>query len=147
MRFEFDGLTYQITFSRERKFVQNPYWRGIVIDEAIPLHREMLEQHPEMVQSKFPYTTARLDVVEQNDPLFPDRWHVLAPEAPYRTATVGCITSDKFHPNAGRIRALRLINRTIPKEMLPAMWLAYNTRKGLRRPLGLHPAAADQAVA
>lgn len=120
MRFTFDGKTYQITFSREFKLVRNPFWIGV---KDAPFS----EAEPEFIKSQWPYTTVRLDVVEQNDPTHPDRWHAVEL---YRTATVGYYHRErsKFSIEQGRIHALHSLMTTIPAGMVAPLWSAYNTR-------------------
>lgn len=127
MRFQFNGKTYEITFQRTYQSVRNPYWRGVVVDGEIICYTD---EHPEYIRSKYPYTTATINIVVEN-PDKPGQWN---PVEEYRTNTVGCLASEPngFSPNRGRVRALRGMNPTLPKEMLPILWDAYNGRN--RRP-------------
>ena len=109
MRFDYNGKTYCISFKRDHKMVPAPNQLEVV------------------KMSKFPYTTANIDIC-QPEPLLGGRLVVVVEG--WRTATVGCWHREKkFSTEKGRVRALRQITRTVPVEMKPLMWNAYNSRR------------------
>lgn len=110
MRFTFKGLTYLIEFQRRAKTV--------VVRNA--------DGTEKFVPGKYPDTVARL---LEEDPAKP-----LAQKV-YREATVGCWHREpNFSLETGRIRALRMITKTIEKGMKPLMWKAYHDRVVTSKP-------------
>jgi hypothetical protein len=105
MIFEFDGKTYLIEFKREYK---------------TRLFHDPETGEESNVKTTHPYTTAFLYETSKEKPLMKQL---------FRTATVGCWHHERYSPEKGRVRALRMITRTIPKEMKPVMWKAYHERR------------------
>ena len=103
MKFEHEGATYFLDFQRDYKQVEVGNTAGEVVRTA----------------SHYPSTTVIL---------WKQRENPLAPEL-YRTATVGCWHKDTFTLEKGRLNAMRLMSRTLSKEMKRKMWASYMNRK------------------
>lgn len=105
MRFDHDGKTYALDFQRDYKLIRLGEINGEVLTAP----------------SRYPYTTARVLEVDQALPVY--EWPV------YRTATVGCWHKEPvFRLERGRLHALRLLSRTLNREMKVKVWDTYMGR-------------------
>ena len=102
MKFEHEGNMYSLDFQRERK---------PVVVGATP------EGEPVQAPSLYPYTTVVL-------------WRKMKDGTLelFRTATVGCWHGEYFTLEKGRLQALRLVSKTLSKELKKKMWAAYMNR-------------------
>ena len=98
MKFDYDGLTYAVGFSRQ--------WFDITQGEEIV--------------NTTPYTTVTIKIVDPGTP--PASW------ATYRTATVGKWKHDQDIRALGRVHALRAVSTTLSKGMRRALWQTYMHR-------------------
>lgn len=104
MKFAFEGKTYVIEFQRRKKqYTRYDFETGLDVP----------------YESTHPYTTATVFVVNPEHP---------RDKTLFRTATVGCWHGDNFSLEKGRTKTLRLITKTISKEMKPVLWKAYHDR-------------------
>lgn len=124
MRFRLDDSVFRIVFRRERKDVEYTTPDG---QRATTL-------------SKNPFTTVFV---------YRDKDGALPGEV-FRTATVGCSTSDTYTAEEGRKAALRAISKTLDKPFKRELWGAYILRprpKSVQKPAssasGSTPSAAD----
>lgn len=131
MIFMHDGQKYSMTFTRRhqqvRVFQDVTETVTVVIDGKevtakvrIPVERQ--------VKSRHPFTTVRLDK------LFSD-----GGRETWKQETVGCIPTDKFDIEDGRVKALQKLNSQIPRDMLKPMWEAYHKRPKQRNQKGNPP--------
>jgi hypothetical protein len=106
MRFTFEGRRYELDFSRERKDV-------VILRDGT--------KHT--IKSLHPYTTVSLK--ERIADALP---------ATVATATVGCLPTDRYSNDLGRVYALRALTQVLTKkhgkskEFKAAMWRAYELR-------------------
>lgn len=109
MRFVFETRLFAIEFRRDYRKIER-------VDENGKLHK---------VQTKFPYTTCNileLDPTSRNEKGFITHKNSKV----FQTATVGAWHKEpNFTLETGRLRALRNVTRTLPKEMRPLVWDAY----------------------
>lgn len=106
MRFQFDDKRYFLTFKRKREHIEITRFG---------------KKHT--ILSQFPYTTVTL-------------WEmgVAGSAVSVEFAKVGCLTSDSYSNEQGRVNALRELNRKLRKlgkseQFRSAMWNAYLTRE------------------
>lgn len=105
MKFTHEGTEYLIEFERQHKTF-------IVYDPIMQADKE--------VPSKWPYTIVR--ILE----LIPGP---IVTYKTYREATVGAWHREPtFSLEKGRLRALALVTRTLPKTMKPLLWKTYMQR-------------------
>lgn len=118
-RFTFDGREYELNFTRDYpkidKFMGNEPITGEPIFER--------------GFSTKPYTTVRILEVDGSVPRA--KWLT------YRMATAGCWHRDNHHKERGRVHALHLVMKTIPRGMWGPIWDTYNRRHRV-------PSLADQ---
>jgi hypothetical protein len=107
VKFAFEGKSYQIQFRRLKK--------------RVAIHDKLVKGVLYPVESTHFFTEGQILEV---DPKAPRKlWKV------FRTATVGAWHKEKkVTGEIGRLRALKLITRTLPKGMKPLMWKAYLDR-------------------
>ena len=96
MRFTVDGRTYAIDFQRDYR--SRDHYEEVAEEQADGTVK--LVTVKTTVKSTYPYTTVK--ILEVDDTIPRKDWKV------YRTYTVGCATSDRFSPEAGRKAALRM---------------------------------------
>lgn len=117
MKFDFEGAKYEIEFSRQH--------RQVVVgaeERTDPVTGEVTTVQVKK-PSKYPYTTVVL-------------WRSAVGRLPgelFRTATCGCWFKERLKPNqslleTGRLRALRMISKTLPVALKREMWRAYMSR-------------------
>lgn len=111
MRFDFNGKTYAIEFKRTLNKVERLDETGQTI----------------VIQKRYPDTTVNIlefdltTVDEKGKPV----------SKVFQTATVGAWNKEpNFSKETGRLRAIHNVMRTLPKEMKPLVWYAYQNRKG-----------------
>lgn len=105
MEFVYQGQQYRIEFSRKHKIVKT--------------FREDGKQTE--VKSKYPFTTAYLQRKINSETM--NGWENVA-----EPATVGCIPTDKFTLESGRLKALKKLTARIAKELREPMWTSYHGR-------------------
>jgi len=103
MRFEYEGHTHFLEFQRQYK--------------DVPVVRRGVTK---VERSKYPYTTAR--VLRASDEAGKKPTELFS-------STVGCLTTDKFSNEAGRIAALRSLTSNLPLKLRVAVWQVYNDRR------------------
>lgn len=105
MKFEFAGRTYALDFTRKK--------------QEVTIVRDGKSQ---TIQSKYPYTTVILYEKTTGAPVVVNK------------ATVGCIPSDTYSNEKGRLAALKDLTEILrrsqyPEEFRRAMWNAYTNRR------------------
>ena len=106
MRFQFDGKTYNIGFDRKH------------------LHVDVFENRKKKsVLSKYPFTTATLYERREGQPI----------ASTVASATVGCVPTDPYSNQSGRLQALKALTqiltaRKFSKEFKRTLWKAYADR-------------------
>lgn len=119
MRFEFVGSKFAIDFVRSLR------QRTFFTESSAGTSVEM------KVNSTYPYTTVNILELDPKE-------KGIKNAKVFRTATVGCWHLEpNFSLETGRLRALRSVTRTLPKEMRPLVWDAYMSRKD-------NPPSSDQ---
>ena len=112
MKFVFNDETYGIDFVREHKVIRRDVVDGVEVE----------------VKSKYPSTTVN---ILKLDPTSKDAKGRLTTKnsTVFATATVGAWHKEPvFSLEKGRLRALRNVVRTLPKEMKPLVFDAYFSR-------------------
>jgi hypothetical protein len=115
MKFTFEGRRYFIEFQRAQK------------DVTIVRKKRNGEQQHNTIKSLHPFTTARLK--ERLGDALPNL---------IESATVGCLPSDKYSNELGRLYALRALTQVLTKkhgksvhgskDFKRALWRAYELR-------------------
>lgn len=100
MKFQFENRDYYLSFARRFKQLSGKSKKGAGVR-----------------LSKFPYTTAYLQVKEN------DGSKTIVAEK-----EVGCFPDDKFSNEIGRVYALRALTPTLSKALRTKMWEAYMSR-------------------
>lgn len=122
MRFLHDGVLYALDFQRDHKLV---CVGSVPVVSTDADGNTSTSEEPILAPSRYPYTTARLLLVDPEKP-FRD-W------SEYRAATVGCWHQEVLHRRRGlreqgRLHALRSLGHTLDRVMRQAMWQAYAQR-------------------
>lgn len=109
MKFDFDGQRYLLEFQRDKKTI-----------------RTVRHGNVKTVQSKYPYTTARLITISKTS--------VLETRNPIAEASVGCTPTDSYSNEKGRLYALRALSAVLRRAKMDvgltaALWQAYMNRK------------------
>lgn len=106
MRFYYLDREYSLEFCRERTKVK--------------VRDEYMKNVFRLELSKYPFTEA---VIREVDPKqAPKYWTI------YKFAKVGCLPSDYFSLEDGRLQALKRLTIMIPREMRGPLWNAYHSR-------------------
>lgn len=100
MNFSHGGKQYRIEFGRKHQEVKT-------FDAA---------GHDKKVKSRYPFTTVTLLVLNG----------VFEKVA---EATVGCLPTDPYSPEDGRVKALQKLNEKVDRTLLKSIWEAYHSRE------------------
>lgn len=106
LSYEYNGTTYVIEFTREKRRVTLPN----------PIDRKIKHS----CQSTYPFTTVTISTVSPEG--------VLRSYPTFATATVGCHHRDKYVVDLGRKAALKRVMPLVPKGMRPVIWETYLNR-------------------
>lgn len=109
MKFSYAASDYSLEFRRQKKQVS--ITRRDIAGNKFTVSRE----------SRYPYTTVTL---------YESRLNMLP--TPIYSATVGCLATDRYSPEQGRIHALRALYKKIKPispELGKKIWEAYRNRK------------------
>lgn len=117
LKFEFEGTKYRIDFTREARTVKQ--FRGYA-DSVDTSNGEVIKVPVVVdVPARYPYTTVTL-------------WKTMpgGGEVIYRSYTVGCIHTDSYTLEDGRLAALRMLSKSnsLDKPFKKAMWTCYFDR-------------------
>lgn len=128
MRFEQDGITYELNFSRR-------------------VHDVKVVKTGVLIKSSKPFTSVKVVVVQPG--VSPKSWRT------YRQTEAGCFKDDHFTFEEGRRAALRKLCKVagLPKSFKTAMWKAYMDRprtksapKGTPTPVVVQPSIEAQII-
>lgn len=128
MKFTHGGINYFLEFERKHKSVTT-FEKVIVVKESTDAagkvtRKEKRENRQKTVPSKYPFTTARL--LEARGEKVPNR---------LAQGVVGCLPSDAFSHEKGRLAALKELSYVLrkqnnaPEGLLHALWDSYLSRK------------------
>jgi len=113
IEFTFNNLKYEIEFERVSRNVRVGF-----NDEGQPIYRP----------SKYPTTVVTL---WQISPSKMNNFRTHNGDYKFRDASAACYHKDKFTLEKGRLAALKMVGKTLSKEMRKIMWTAYLNRPRL----------------